>query len=100
MPGFAQAADGLHPAEDLFHLFALDLTDGVARMADGAEVDGAVNFACDVRSDLIRAQLAHQFLLVVTLIAAQRDSMLAGDLYRHSEGRLRFCAAGGLGQSG
>ena len=52
MPGLAQAADGLHPTEDLFHPFALDLTDGVTRMASGAAVDGAVNFASDVRSDL------------------------------------------------
>src|SRR5712675_215466 len=100
MPGLAQAADGLHPTEDLFHSFALDLTDGVPRMASGAAVDGAVNFASDVRSDLISAQVTHQFLLVVALIAAQRDSMLAGDLCRHREGRLGFCAAGGLGQPG
>src|ERR1700730_13378679 len=67
MPGLAQAADGLHPTEDLFHLFALDLTDGITRMASGAAVDGAVNFASDVRSDLISAQVTHQFLLVVAL---------------------------------
>ena len=47
MPGLAQAADGLHPAEDLFHAFALDLTNGITRMARGATVDGAVNFARD-----------------------------------------------------
>ena len=93
MPGLAQAADGLHPTEDLFHPFALDLTDGVTRMAGGAAVDGAVSFARDVRSDLISAQLTHQVLLVVTLIAAQRNSMPAGDLCRHREGRLGFCAA-------
>ena len=44
MPGLAQAGDGLDPAEDLFHPFALDLTDGIARMASGAAVDGAVDF--------------------------------------------------------
>jgi hypothetical protein len=60
MPGLAQSADGLHPTEDLFHPFALDLTDGVTQMASGATVDGAVNFARDVWSDLIRAQFAHQ----------------------------------------
>jgi len=53
MPGFAQTADGLHPTEDLFHRFAFDLSDGVARTASGSAVDGAVSFAGDVRSDLI-----------------------------------------------
>src|SRR5271169_2244740 len=100
MPSFAQAADGLHPAENLLHPFALDLTEGITRMAGGAAVDGAVDFAREVRSDLMRAQLTHQFLLIVTLIPAQRDSMLASDLYRHRESRLGFCAAAGLSQPG
>src|SRR5271168_2967177 len=32
MPGLAQTADGLDPTEDLFHPFALDLTDGVTQI--------------------------------------------------------------------
>ncbi len=59
MMSLAQAADGLHPTEDLFHPFALDLTDGITRMASGAAVDSAVNFAGDAQSDLISAQLTH-----------------------------------------
>jgi hypothetical protein len=42
MPGLAQSGDGLEPAEDLFHSFALGLTDGVARLASGAAVDCAI----------------------------------------------------------
>src|SRR5271156_3860033 len=51
MPGFAQSSDGFEPAEDLFHPFALDLTDSVSRMTRGAAVDGAVHFAREVWSD-------------------------------------------------
>jgi hypothetical protein len=86
--------------EDLFHPFALDLTDGITRMASGAAIDGAVNFAGDVRTDLMRAQLPHQFLLIVTLIGAQCDAMPAGDLCRHREGRLGFYSAADLSQPG
>ena len=32
MPELAQAADGLHPAEDLFHEFSFPLTHVIARM--------------------------------------------------------------------
>ncbi len=37
----AQQRHGLQPAEDLFHSFALALTDGVTRMAGGALIDSA-----------------------------------------------------------
>src|SRR5260370_41907435 len=69
-------------------------------MASGAAVDGAVYFARKVWSDLMRAQLTYQFLLVVTLIATQCDAVLARDLRRHREGRLGFCGAAGLSQPG
>ena len=73
MPGLAQSGDGLEPAEDLFHPFALDLTDGVARLAGGTAVDGAMGLLRHVRRDSMLAQSAHQFLLIVTLIGAERD---------------------------
>ena len=37
MPEFAQAADGLHPAKDLFYEFPFPLTDVIARMPPGGE---------------------------------------------------------------
>jgi hypothetical protein len=43
MPGLAQSGGRLEPAENLFHPFAFDLTDGESGMASGATVDGAVN---------------------------------------------------------
>jgi hypothetical protein len=69
MPGLAQSGGRLEPAENLFHPFAFDLTDGVSGMASGATVDGAVN----------RILIP----LVVTLVGTQRDPTLVFDLYRH-----------------
>ena len=40
--GFPEIADGFHPAEDFLHPFAQALTDGVARMAGSAAVDGRI----------------------------------------------------------
>ena len=39
MPEFAQAADGLHPAKDLFYEFPFPLTDVIARMPRGPAID-------------------------------------------------------------
>ena len=39
MPELAQAADGLHPAEDLFHEFSFPLTHVIARLPRGPTVD-------------------------------------------------------------
>jgi hypothetical protein len=44
-------ADGFHPAEDFLHPLAQALTDGVARMAGGAAVDGRI-------PELIKTNLA------------------------------------------
>jgi len=62
MAGLAQAADGLEPTEDLFHLLALALTDCVARMVGGALVDDTVLLAREVRRYPVLAQFLHQFL--------------------------------------
>ena len=40
MTGFPGIADGFDPAEDFFHSFAQAFTDGAARMAGGAAVNG------------------------------------------------------------
>ena len=41
MPELAQAADGLHPPEDLFHELPFPLTDVIARMPRGPAIDRA-----------------------------------------------------------
>jgi hypothetical protein len=69
MPGLAQAADGFQPPKDLFDPFALGLADGVAWVAGGAVVYGVCTLR-DVRRDLMLAQHAHQFLLIIILIGA------------------------------
>src|SRR5271170_4688501 len=77
MTSLAQSGDGLEPAEDLFHSLAPPLTERVAGMASGAAVDRAVDLLRDVRGDVVGPQCAHQFLLIVTLVGAQRDPALA-----------------------
>jgi hypothetical protein len=51
MASLAQSADGLDPAEDLFHPFALTLTDGVPRMPSGALVDDTGLLPREMRGD-------------------------------------------------
>ena len=46
MPELAQAADGLHPAEDLFHEFSFPLTYVIARMPRGPTVDALPRTFC------------------------------------------------------
>ena len=52
MPEFTQAADGLHPAKDLFYEFPFPLTDVIARMPRGPAIDRTpANLLCDVGRD-------------------------------------------------
>ena len=74
----AQAPDGLEPAEDFFHPFALLLTNGVARMTSSALVDNTARLARKMRSYLMLAQGLNQFLAVVALIGAQGYPMPTG----------------------
>src|ERR1700674_412236 len=85
MTSLAQSGDGLEPAEDLFHSFASPLTEQVAGVPSAAPVDRAVGLLRDVRGDVLLPQCAHQLLLIVTLVGAQRDPTLARDLCRHRQ---------------
>src|SRR5271156_3983483 len=100
MTSLAQSGDGLEPAEDLFHSLAPPLTERVAGMASGAAVDRAVELLRDVRGDVVGPQCAHQFLLIVTLVGAQRDPALARALRRHRQRRRGLGLAAGLRQAG
>src|SRR5258708_33237335 len=100
MTSLAQAGDRLEPAEDLFHSFAPQLTESVAGVASAASVDCAVDLLCNVWCDSILPQSAHQLLLIVTLVGAERDPTLARDLCRHRLSRRRLGDAAGLSQAG
>ena len=73
----AQAADGLHPAEDLLDPLAYRLTHRVAGMTRGAAVEcgaaGATIIARDVRGDLERAARRDELPGVITLVGPKRN---------------------------
>ena len=75
MAGLTQAADRLDPAKDLFHPFALALTERVARMASGALVDGTGLLAREMRSDPMLAHFLHQRFAVVAFVWSYPVSM-------------------------
>src|SRR5271163_186021 len=78
MTGLAQPGDGLEPAKDFFHAFALLLTNRVPRMTSGAVIDNAGLFARDMGSDLMVTQLLHEVLAVVSLVGTQGDRCWPG----------------------
>src|SRR5216683_5037273 len=92
----AQAADGLHPSEDLFDPLADPLTDRVAGMTRGAAAErgaaGATLIARDVRGDLERAARRDELARVVTLVGTECNPAAA----RH-RGLQHRAGAGALG---
>src|SRR6201993_4467827 len=96
MASLTQTAHGLEPAEDLFHPFALALTDHIARMAGGALVDNTGFLAREMRSYSMLAHLLNQFFAIVAFVGAQRYSTPTRNLFHHRQRRLRFGAAGSL----
>ena len=71
MPSLEQARDGLEPAEDFLHPFALVLTNRVARMTSGALVDNSARLARNVWSSPVIAQFLHKVPAVVALVGSQ-----------------------------
>src|SRR2546425_3714841 len=87
----AQQADRLQPTEDLFDPFALLLADLIAGMARRASIDGRLAVGVvlgHVWRHLQVAQLLHEVMSVVFLVAAQRDSSSAADLFGKGRARL------------
>src|SRR5712691_12564488 len=86
MTELPQSADRLQPAEDLFHAFALLLTDLVPRVARGPLVDGTAS-SCVVlghmRRDVQMAPVIDERGGVIVLVAADRHTALTGNLRRH-----------------
>jgi hypothetical protein len=81
---FTQAADGLHPAEDLLDPLAYRLTHRVAGMTRGAAVKcgaaGATLIARDVRGDLERAARRDELPGVITLVGPKCNPPAARQL--------------------
>src|SRR5689334_20178073 len=99
MAGLAQPAHRLDPTEDLLYPFALALTEFVARIARGALVNDAGGLAGEMRGHLMFAHFLYQLFAVVALVTTQRDPMPAWNLLHQRHCRLRFSAAGGLGDA-
>src|SRR5713101_4102477 len=88
MTELPQSADRLQPAEDLFHAFALLLTDLVPRVARGPLVDGTASMLVilgHMRRNVQAAPVVDQRGGVIVLVAADRHTALTGNLRRHRE---------------
>ena len=73
MPELAQAADGLHPAEDLFHEFSFPLTHVIARMPRGPTVDRTpADLLRHVGRDVLDAHVGNEARHIVALVRPDR----------------------------
>src|SRR5690348_8858231 len=97
VPGLAQPAYSLEPAEDLFHPFALALTELVPRVARGALVNDTGLLAREMRGDPMLAHFLHQLFAVVTFVGAQGDPAPAWNLLHHRQCRFGFGVSGRFG---
>ena len=71
MPELAQAADGLHPAEDLFHEFSFPLTHVIARR--GPTVDRTpADLLRHVGRDVLDAHVGNEARHIVALVRPDR----------------------------
>ena len=68
------AAEGLHPAEDLFDQLPLSLTDALAGVPCRAGVDGRSSSSIARLRDVDRATIAHEVRGVVARVAVDRDA--------------------------
>src|SRR5882672_1236842 len=97
MPQLAQQADRLQPTEDLFDPFALPLADLVTRMPGGATINGRATISIvlgHVRRHFQGAQVFHEVMRVIVLIAGHRYSTSPADLFGEGQGRLALRRAG------
>ena len=73
MPEFAQAADGLHPAKDLFYEFPFPLTDVIARMPRGPAIDRTpADLLSNVGRDGPDTDSGHKACHIVALVRPDR----------------------------
>lgn len=103
IPSLAQQAHGLQPTEDRFHLFPFPLTDRVPWVSSRPAINGAGmpdRVLCHMRRDLQFAQVVDERLRLIVPIAAQRHSMLPGDLFGHGQRYLPLSGPRRLRQPG
>ena len=101
--GFPEIADGFHPAEDFLHPFAQALTDGVARVAGGAAVDGRVPALAvlgHMRRGIQDTQRLDKLLSIISFITAHRNAMPAGKVANHALCRVPLGGAGSRSEAG
>src|SRR6202022_478934 len=92
---FAQATDGLAPAEYLLDQLAFLDAHLVAGVARRTRVDGAVLLLRHMRRDLQSTQLLDEVLHVVALVGAQGRTGLGDGALCHSQSRFAFGGPGG-----
>ena len=92
MPELAQAADGLHPAEDLFHEFSFPLTHVLARMPRGPTVDRTpADLLRHVGRDVLDAHVGNEARHIVALVA---PTVLPGEALASSNSTRRVAFGG------
>jgi hypothetical protein len=96
MTSLARPATVLNQPKISFHSFAPPLAEQVAGMARAAAVDCAVDLLRDVRCDSILTQCAHQLLLMVTLVGAERERRIFPGRRRQPLNRKRRFNSFGL----
>src|SRR6201996_6493210 len=99
---FAQQRDIFQPAEALLNPLSLLLTDVVTGMPCGARIDGAAATSAvvlrHVRGYVHVAALLDELRRVKSLVAADRDATVAGDLLQHQKRRIALGPPVGLEQ--
>src|SRR5215207_7214508 len=98
MSGFAQQSHSLQPTEDLFHSFALTLTNFITRVARGPLVDctsSSLVVLSHVRCHLAGPQISDKVFRVVSFVATHRDSFLLRPCSQHQQRCFSFGSAAG-----
>src|SRR5579864_1206951 len=101
MPRFAQTADGLDPAEQLFDALALDVADAIARMASCACIDCRAAFSVvlrHMRGAAAFTAAGNEVGGVIVLVTTDGAARL-GIVLDHVERRRALGGTVGLGQA-
>ena len=91
MAQLAQQPDRLQPAEDLFNSFALLLTNLITLLARRASIDSRLAIGVvlgHVRCHLQFAQVLHEIMRVIVLVATHGYSTIVADFFREGQARV------------
>jgi hypothetical protein len=89
MPGLAEHSHRFQPAEDFLHALPLSLADQVPGVSERALVQSTPPVLVvlrHMRSCVALPALSDEIFRVVRLVCADRDSVLAGNLFDHLQG--------------